>query len=178
MNTEREAHSAKRRKRKLHTCTCAARQRRCKCPSASRSGPHPSERGQVLVWTAVLLPLLLALVGLVFDGGLLWAQHRRARWAADGAAVAAASEIDQALFAQTGQVRLNVGQAAATAQRFAWFNNSHLRIGSVYVQGNVVVVQGWIEVEPVFLQLIGVGSVQLNVTGRERPAWGIAQQGE
>src|SRR3989304_3137919 len=61
-------------------------------PSALR--PHPShESGQVLVWTIVMLPLLLALVGLVFDGGMLFVQHRRARWAADGAAVVAASEI-------------------------------------------------------------------------------------
>src|SRR3972149_4045398 len=50
-------------------------------PSALR--PHPShESGQVLVWTIVMLPLLLALVGLVFDGGMLFVQHRRARWAA------------------------------------------------------------------------------------------------
>jgi Flp pilus assembly protein TadG len=30
------------------------------------------EKGQVLVWTVLLLPLLLALVGLVLDGGLLF----------------------------------------------------------------------------------------------------------
>ena len=40
------------------------------------------QSGQVLAWTVILLPLLLALVGLVFDGGLLWVQFRRARWAA------------------------------------------------------------------------------------------------
>jgi uncharacterized membrane protein len=135
------------------------------------------ETGQVLVWTAVLLPLLIALAGLVFDGGLMFVQHRRARWAMDGAAVAAASEIDAARFAQFGQVKLTT-ESVAAARRFAQLNNPSLRVGHVYVQGNTVVVQGTVSVRPVFLGLIGVGEVQLAVTGRERPAWGIARQGE
>lgn len=139
---------------------------------------HPSERGQVLVWTVVMLPLLLALIGLVFDGGLMFVQHRRARWAMDGAAVAAASELDAMHFAQTGQVRLNAGRASATAQRFAQLNHPNLHLNNVYVQGNVVFVQGWVSVKPVFLSLFGVREVRLQITGRERPAWGIAQHGE
>jgi uncharacterized membrane protein len=143
------------------------------------SSPTTSgESGQVLVWTLVLLPLLLMLVGLVFDGGLLFVQHRRARWAADGAAVAAASEIDAPLFAATSQVKLNSAQAAATAQRFAQLNNPGLQVTQVYVQGNTVHVKGYVTARPVFLGLLGFGDVRLDVTGREQPAWGIAQQGE
>jgi uncharacterized membrane protein len=140
--------------------------------------PRSNESGQVIVWTIILLPLLLALVGLVFDSGLLFVQHRRARWAADGAAVAAASEIDVTLFANTGQVKINAGQAAATAQHFAQLNNPNLRISRVYVQANTVVVQGTVSVRPVFLGLFGVGELRLDVTGKERPAWGIAREGE
>ncbi len=147
----------------------AARTRKCR---------SPSESGQVIIWAIILLPLLLALVGLVFDGGLLFVQHRRARWAADGAAVAAASEIDAALFADTGQVKISAGQAAATAQRFAQLNSPNLRISRVYVQSNTVVVQGTVSVRPVFLGLFGVGELRLGVTGKERPAWGIAREGE
>src|SRR3972149_3039187 len=140
-------------------------------PGTSREG------GQVLVWAAILLPLLIALVGLVFDGGLLFVEHRRARWAMDGAAVAAASEIDAARFAQFGQVKLTA-ESVAAARRFAQLNHPHLRVGHVYVQGNTIVVQGTVSIKPVFLGLIGVGEVQLAVTGRERPAWGIARQGD
>ena len=155
---------------------------------ADRSGNPPERRGrrqrqpsreagQVLVWTAILLPLLIALVGLVFDGGLMFVEHRRARWSMDGEAVAAASEIDAAHFAEFGQVRLTAGSMDA-ARRFAQLNNPHLRIRHVYVQGNTIFVQGTVSIRPVFLSLIGVGEVQLAVTGRERPAWGAARQGE
>jgi len=85
---------------------------------------------------------------------------------------------DAALFADTGQVKLNAGQAAASAQHFAQLNNPNLRISRVYVQANTVVVQGTVSVRPVFLGLFGVGELRLDVTGKERPAWGIAQHGE
>jgi hypothetical protein len=136
-----------------------------------------SERGQVLVWMVFLLPLLLALVGLVFDGGLMWAQFRRARWAADGAAVAAASSIDMQLFLDTGQIYLTE-DALYTAVYYAGQNHPGLHVSTVYVLDNVVHVQGWVQVDTVFLSLFGVGSVQLNVHGRERPVWGISQEGE
>lgn len=137
-------------------------------------------RGQALVWTAVLLPVLLALVGLVFDGGLLWAQYRRARWAADGAAVAAASEIDPTLYAESGQVRLDPAKALGTAVWYAQSNNPNLHIGSIHLHpaDNMIRVQGWVEVKPVFLSLFGIGSLRLNVTGQERSAWGIEQRGQ
>jgi hypothetical protein len=125
----------------------------------------------------LLLPLLMALVGLVFDGGLMWAQFRRARWAADGAAVAAASDMDQALFRDEGRVVLTEN-AIYTAIYYTHQNHPDVHITSVYVQDNVIHAQGWVWVEPVFLRLIGVEGMQLNVHGQERPAWGINQEGE
>jgi len=136
------------------------------------------ESGQVLVWTLVLLPLLLVLVGLVFDGGVLWSQYRRGRWAADGAAVAAASEIDPALYASTGQTKLDPNRAVATARRYALDNNPALSLTSVTVSGNRVQVAGTLTVRPVFLGLFGVGPLELAVRGEERPAWGISREGQ
>ncbi len=135
------------------------------------------EKGQVLVWVVILLPLLIALTGLVFDGGLLWAQYRRARWAADGAAVAAASDIDRALYRDQGQVRLTE-QALYTAMYYARENDPDLHVNTVHVLDNVIYVQAQVHVEPIFLGLFGVDGFALNVRGRERPAWGIAQEGE
>lgn len=137
-------------------------------------------RGQVLAWTVILLPVLLALVGLVFDGGLMWAQYRRARWAADGAAVAAASEINPTLYAESGQVKLDPAKAIGTVVYYGQGNNPNLHIGAIYLHpaDNTVRVQGWIEVRPVFLSLFGIGTLRLNVTGQERPAWGIEHRGQ
>ncbi|MCP4538204.1 MAG: hypothetical protein GY832_13780 [Chloroflexi bacterium] len=139
---------------------------------------HPqSERGQVLVWMVVLLPLLLALLGLIFDGGLMWAKFRRARWAADGAAVAAASDIDLELYRDQGQIRLTE-QALYTAIYYARENDPNLYINTIYVLDNVIYVQGHTRVETIFLGLFGVDGFTLSVRGQERPVWGISQKGE
>ncbi len=148
-----------------------------KLPGCQATGLS-DESGQVLAWTVILLPLLLALVGLVFDGGLLWVQFRRARWAADGAAVAAASEIDVAAFARDGKVVLHP-EAPAVAGWYAQQNDPQLHITRVYVDdGNVIHVRGWVQVEPIFLSIFGVDGVKLDARGQERPAWGISQEGQ
>ena len=139
----------------------------------SKPKSRDRERGQVLVWTLVLLPLLLALLGLVFDGGLLWVHFRKARWAADGAAVAAASEMDALEFRKTGKVVLGE-EALTTAEHYARMNDEQLHITGVQVIDNVVYVRGWVTVEPVFLKVVGVGDVTFQIRGEERPAWGAS----
>jgi hypothetical protein len=135
------------------------------------------ESGQVLVWVAILLPLLLVLVGLVFDGGLMWVRYRRARWAIDGAAVAAASVIDVPLYAETGQVKLH-DDALLVADWYARRNDPSLHVDEVYVQDNAVYVKGHSYAETVFLSMFGVEGLRLPVRGRERPAWGISEEGQ
>ncbi len=143
-----------------------------------RPAPDPAEAGQVAVWLIVLLPVLLGLVGLVFDGGMMYAQYRRGRWAADGAAVAAANAIDPVLYANTGRVKLDSGLAYSTARRYALSNDPALNLSSVALDNNTVRVRGTLRIQPSFLSLFGVGPVTLNISGQERPAWGIARQGQ
>ena len=49
-----------------------------------------NERGSILVFTTLLLPLLIVFIGLAIDGGNLWELKRRMQTAADSAAVAGA----------------------------------------------------------------------------------------
>lgn len=49
--------------------------------------------GQVLVWVAVLLVVLLAIAGLAIDGGIGLSQRRQMRNAADAGALAGAREL-------------------------------------------------------------------------------------
>ena len=146
--------------------------------SKSASPPLSDESGQAAVWLIVLLPVLLGLVGLVFDGGMMYAQYRRARWAADGAAVAAANAIDPVLYTHTGQVKLDAGLAYGTARRYALENDPALNLGSVSLDNNTVRVRGTLQIQPSFLSLFGVGLMTLTISGQERPAWGIARQGQ
>ena len=143
-----------------------------------RSRRVRDESGQAAVWLVILLPVLLALVGLVFDGGMLYAQYRRGRWAADGAAVAAANAIDPVRYANSGQVKLDSGLVYGTARRYAQSNDPALNLSGVSIVGNAVQVRGTLTIQPSFLSLFGVGPVTLNISGQERPAWGIARPGQ
>jgi Flp pilus assembly protein TadG len=139
------------------------------------------ERGQALLWVAILLPVFLVLVGLVFDGGLLWQQYLRARWAVSAAGVAGASEIAPGTLAQTGQVRLTA-EALNTASRYAHRNDPHLRITSVNVVTQngqqYIATRGWTYADTVFLKVFGVDGLRINVQAVERPAWGITREGQ
>ncbi len=136
------------------------------------------QRGQVLAWTAILLPVLMVFVGLVFDGGLMWVQYRHARWAADGSAVAAAQEINLTLYRRSGEVKINPSAATTTLQKYSQANDPDLHLTSITIQNNVIEARGWVQIRPVFLSLFGVGSFRLNVTGHARPAYGVQQSGQ
>ncbi len=139
---------------------------------------HSTRRGQALLWVVILLPVFLALTGLVFDGGLLWQQYMRARWAASAAAVAAASEIDPAVFAQSGRLVLRPG-ALNVAANYAARNDPELHVtGVAILYGRYIRVQAYTDVQPVFLSIFGVGPQRLPVRAVERPAWGIAREGQ
>jgi Flp pilus assembly protein TadG len=63
--------------------------RRCSRPWQKRRS------GSVLIWCALLLPVLVAMVGLTVDGGLMLSAYREAQNAADAAAIAAAYEMSR-----------------------------------------------------------------------------------
>ena len=67
----------------------------------SRGGRRGAREGQALLWTAVLLPFFLALVGLAIDGATVFAARRSCQAVADGAARAGAMELDIATYRQS-----------------------------------------------------------------------------
>src|SRR6266536_80009 len=56
--------------------------------------PIVAQRGQAIVWTAVMLPLFIAIVGLAADGGLVFSARRELQNLADSSARAGAQQID------------------------------------------------------------------------------------
>ncbi len=67
---------------------------------------HRRRSGAILIWCAFLLPVLVAMLGLVIDGGLMMATYREGQNAADAAALAAAMDLmigRQASAQATGQ---------------------------------------------------------------------------
>jgi len=116
-------------------------------------------RGAVLVLTALLLPVLLGVTGLVIDAGLLMVSSRKAQNAADAAATAAA-------------VDLLLGRSLATARTTATtYVRTHNRLARANVTTNIPPTSGpyqgnskYIEVivrtpvQTVFIQVLGVNS--------------------
>ena len=66
---------------------------RLNMPAAGRRQARRRRRGNVLVFVVCALPMLLAVLGLVVDGGLMMSKHRHLQAVADSAATAAAREL-------------------------------------------------------------------------------------
>jgi uncharacterized membrane protein len=75
-------------------------------------------RGQVIVWVAVLLPLFLAIAGLVIDAGQLFDARREAQNVADGAARVAVEQINRSSLSNRGVLQLDFTQAQAAATQY------------------------------------------------------------
>jgi hypothetical protein len=119
------------------------------------SSGEPSERGAVSLFVAIAVVGLLALAGLVVDGGAKVRAVQRADRIAAEAARAAGQAVDLTVVMQGGGVRVDRRAALVAAE-------SHLRASGV--EGSARVVDGGrgiavsttISAPTVFLGLIGV----------------------
>ena len=140
--------------------------------------PVKSQRGQALFQTALFLPLLVVILGLVVDGGLLFANYRRAQIAADTAAHAASHQISIEVFVESNQVVL-AAPAFDKALRYGTHNshgNLAIRTVSILNQGRLVRVTGEAALPTCFLRLVGISSLSVPVVGEAYPAYGIEQE--
>jgi hypothetical protein len=143
---------------------------------SKNSGPRSilhGQRGQALILTAAMLPLLIGVTGLAVDVGMLYHHKRRMQTAADAAAMAGGSEMMRNRFTQI----VPSGRAGSTTNGFAHGGNTtvnvyHPPITGFYV-GNVRYVEvqitqpsptyfmqvfGWDEVSIVARAVAGAGA--------------------
>ncbi len=90
------------------------------------------ERGSLTLMLAVLMPVLLALAGLVIDGGRKLNQAGRAYAIAQEAARAGAGQVSASVAYRSGTFRVDQAQAIAAAQ--AYLSSAGVR-GSVSADG-------------------------------------------
>jgi Flp pilus assembly protein TadG len=136
------------------------------------------ERGQALFQTALFLPLLLVVLGLVVDGGLLLTSYRRAQIAADTAAHAASHQISIEVFVESNQVVLGA-PAFDKALEYGRTNSyGHLALNTVSIlnQGRLVRVTGHASLPTCFMRLVGISSITVPVVGEAYPAYGIEEE--
>jgi uncharacterized membrane protein len=144
------------------------------CPGRSRG-----EDGQYLVILAISLVVVIALLGLVVDGGFLFRGYRQARTVANMAAHAASFQIDEQHFVSTNRVRLDAGKAAAVATDFVAANiRQGMHPVGVTVWADRVSVTVAADVPVVFMCLFGATNISVRATAYARPSWGIEQEGD
>ena len=118
------------------------------------------EAGMVTAFVVIFTLALLAMAGLVLDGGLALAAKVQAIDAAQAAARAGAQAIDIPTYRATGQITLDAAQATADAQAFLAAAGEH---GTVTVAGETVDVTVTITQPTQILSVVGVD--QLTVSG-------------
>lgn len=148
------------------------------------------ERGQVLYQTALLLLPLLALLGLLVDGGLMLANYRRAQLTADTAAQAASHAVSREVFVASNRVALAPEAAKARARyiieqngyaivpgggKRALLQNVTITVGP---KGEWVRVTGRAELRTLFMRMFGIEKVRVAVDSVAYPAYGIRHEGE
>lgn len=121
-----------------------------------------------------LVASLLALAGLVLDGGLALATKVQAAGAAEAAARAGAQAIDLATYRSDNRLQLEPAEAAQKAR-------AHLSAtgvdGTVTVSGNTVSVVVNASQRTQLLNLVGISSIEVQATGHASPHRGVTTSG-
>ena len=131
-----------------------------------------SERGSVTAFVVIPTSALLAMAGLVIDGGYALAAHRRAFNEAEAAARAGAQAVDLDTLRATGDVVLDAGEAERRALEYLAALH---RSGSVEVDGDVVRVHLSFEHGLVLLDAFGVGPMTIEGDGEARAVRGVTE---
>jgi uncharacterized membrane protein len=139
-----------------------------------RSRTERTERGEINILAAGMVPALIIAIGLVVDGGGRLQAEDEAEYAADQAARAAAQQIriDRAQLGLPPEVDpVRATQAAADT------------LAALGVQGGVTAVNGatvnvgtQLTYETTFLTLIGISSLSVSADAEARAVRGIGQE--
>ena len=76
--------------------------------------------GQAIIWTAVMLPFFIAIVGLAIDGGIVYDTQHALQDLADGAARTGATQVDQDAYRASGGQTIVLDQTSARQAAVAY----------------------------------------------------------
>ena len=121
------------------------------------------ERGQAIIWTAVILPFFLSLIGLAADEGLVLDQYQALQLLANGAARTAAEQVDTQVYYQSGGTVVVLNQPAARQAALQYVQRQATGIDGVAVTAGPQSVTVTVErTAPLaFLRIVHLDSVRL-----------------
>lgn len=137
------------------------------------------ERGQIALMLAVVFLALVALAGLVVDGGLMLIYYRIGRVTVDSAAVAAATQMDEDVFlTERNEVVLRADLACEEAQHYVDANSRGVVSVSCWVEDNRATVTGSVVAPTLFLRVFGITGVPFNISAAAELKYGITEEGQ
>jgi len=131
------------------------------------------ESGQALALTAIFLMGLVAVVGLVADGGLVMTQRRDLQHAADAAAAAGAMQLDEAAYRASGGAVVVLDPGAAREAAIVRLIGEDGMDHAVYADGTRVEVEVSRQATTAFLRVLGVGEVAITARAVAEPRFGV-----
>jgi hypothetical protein len=134
-------------------------------------GRHPDDEGAIAAFVLLLLVGLVALLGLVIDGGVALTARQAAEVEAEQAARAGAGAVSVDAL-RSGYVRIDPAAAIAAAEAFT-VTAGHP--GTAAVAGGVVTVRITYEVPTDVLGIIGVDQLRVSAAASAIDVNGVAR---
>jgi hypothetical protein len=133
------------------------------------------ECGTVTAFVASFTLALIAVAGLVADGGFVLAARRSAFNEADAAARAGAQAIDESAIRASGEVRVDPVDARRRASELLEPTDHAVE---VEVVGATVTARVKFEKQLTLLGILGLGPVDIEATGSARAVRGVQSGGD
>ena len=142
--------------------------------------PLYDEQGQSIVAILLLLiPVLILVIGLVYDLGNVAAAQTVAQDAADLAAQDAAKQIDVGHFLETQEVILAPDAVWVASWRVDYVTSGRMQLLDLYTTAEEqIVLNGQVAVKTRFLGVIGIPTVHRRVEAIARPRFGAQKEGD
>lgn len=135
------------------------------------------EDGQAMILVVILMVGLIAVVGLVTDGGMVFTQRRDLQNVADAAAAAGASQINHDAYRASAGESVVLDEAAAYDAATQYLDDEGDLDYLVTVGSNRVDVSVSREARTGFLRVLGIDSVEIDANSTAEPRYGVESAG-
>lgn len=140
-----------------------------------RRRPLGDQSGQVTTLVVGMALVVFSVAGLAIDGTRAFLERRALQNLADGAALAAADQVDRRAFYEGGGEELHLDASAARRVVNDWLRRAGRTVrAEVLIEDSVVEVSLRSEVRAQFLRLIGIDLIPVSAVSHARPQAGPA----
>ena len=134
---------------------------------------HHDEDGQAMVLVAIFLLGLVAVAGLVADGGMVLAQRRDLQNVADAAAAAGAMQLDESVYRASGGADVSLDQSSAYSAAVGYLSAEGGVTFTVTTSPTSVAVRVSRGASTAFLRVLGIESVTISASAAAEPRHGV-----